>query len=227
MKTNIEKYEKTISQIERKLQDITTSLTKDKKANNNYYIIPRPNREKQNLRLYIRNTSDNTSLTIYQSATTQGVRVYDVDGNEIYSYVQAIKDGKKNSILSYADRTEVSEKSRLNEETNCFDPTYISETYPNKYNNLIHTECILGPIIDGFISGRIKTNNTEFDSEDVANQQNLQNTMFYYYRMLNSTSILDNMKSLRKSFAEYLKRLHETSNKDSNTNPNISDIGDR
>lgn len=227
MTDNIEKYKQTIAQIEDKLQDITTSLTEDQKANDNYYIIPRPNHEKQNLRLYTKNTSDNTSLTIYQSATTQGVRAYDALGNEIYSYVQAIKDGKKNSILSCADKTKVSEKSKLNTETNCFEPTYITETHPNEDNCLMHTECTISRLTANSIFGHIRTNDREFDYQNPESQQALRNTMLHYYYILNSTSILDNMKSLKRLFTKKLKKLHEASNKNGNTNPDTSDIENR
>lgn len=220
MNNNNNKYEHTITQIENLIQDVTTSLSENKKATNNYCIIPRPNSEKKYLRLYIKNLSNNTSFTIYQSATTQGIKIYDKNHSELCSYVQAINNGKKTSILSYADKTNISENSSFNSDTNCFDTNVnIKESYLIENGKVINNECFSQHATpqSKYI---LKTNHMEM-AKTLEDKINFQNHMLYCYYLLNSNSILNNIKSLRKQLAEYIKSLDEPNN------PDTSDIENR
>ena len=227
MSENIDKYKETLSQIEALLQDVTLSLSKDKKSNNGYCIIPKINREKRNLQLFIKNLSNNTSITMYQSATTQGIKVYDENRNNLFSYVQAIRDGIKNTSLSYADKTSILEKSKFNPSTNSFEPTYIKESYTNKDGVLANNEYIIQTMNNTSIRGRLKTCNPEL-VQTIEDQIAFQNNLLYYFYLLNSTSITRNMNVLRKQFVQSIKHLDqpEQPNPPEQFGPDTSDAGE-
>lgn len=227
MSENIDKYKETLSQMEILLQDVTHSLSKDKKSDNSYCIIPKINREKRNLKLFITNLSDNTSITMYQSATTQGIKIFDENHNNLFSYVQAIKDGNRNTSLSYADGTNISEKSRFNSSTNRFEPTYIKESYPNKNGIIVNNEYIIYAINDISTRGRLKVHDPQ-SVRTIEDQLAFQNKMLNYLYLLNSTSIIKNMNVLRKQFVQSIKHIDQPKqpNQPEQSGPDTSDTGE-